>query len=111
MSTSLGIVRMLIHGLGQGSVADKPHTSRFPCMSVADITDCSNSSCVELHNLVQGEPGRHGGQLWPAHELFILSVQQGVEVHDLVQGEPGRHGRSLQPAHVKFPQIKKLAYV
>ena len=82
MSTSLGIVRTLIHGLGQGSVADKPHTSRFPCMSVADITDCSNSSCVEqgveLHNLVQGEPGRHGGQLWPAHELFILSVQQGV---------------------------------
>ena len=40
MPTSLGIARTQIHCLRQGSVADKPRTSRCPSVSVADITDC-----------------------------------------------------------------------
>ena len=43
MPTSLGIVQMLIHCLGRGSMADNPHTSQYPSMSVADITDCATS--------------------------------------------------------------------
>ena len=38
MPTSLGIAWMLIHSLGLGSLADKPHTSHCPSVSVADIT-------------------------------------------------------------------------
>ena len=37
------IVRTLIHCLRQGSMADKPHTSQCPIVSVADITDCATS--------------------------------------------------------------------
>ena len=43
MLTSFGIVWTQIHCLGQGSVADQPHTSRCPGVSVADITDCATS--------------------------------------------------------------------
>ena len=46
MPTSLGIVQTQIHCLGQGSVADKPHTSQCPSMSVADITDCTTSPAM-----------------------------------------------------------------
>ena len=38
-----GFVQMLIKCLGRGSMADKPHTSQCPSMSVADITDWATS--------------------------------------------------------------------
>ena len=37
MSTSLGIVRTLIHSLRWGSMADKPCASRCPCPSIAGL--------------------------------------------------------------------------
>ena len=43
MPIPLGIVRTLIHCLGQGSAADKPCTSAYPGMSVVDISDYSTS--------------------------------------------------------------------
>ena len=43
MPTSLGIVQTQIHCLRQGSVGDKPRTSRCPSVSVADITDCTTT--------------------------------------------------------------------
>ena len=51
MLTSLGIVQMLIHCLGQRSMADKPLTSQCPSVSVADITDCATSP-VDLPTLL-----------------------------------------------------------
>ena len=50
MPTSLGKVWMQIRCLGQGSVADKPHTSWCPSESVADITDFDH-----FWNKVSGE--------------------------------------------------------
>ena len=40
MPTSMCILRTLIHCLVWGSMADKPHTSQWPSVSVADKTDC-----------------------------------------------------------------------
>ena len=48
MPTSLGIVQMQIHCLGPGSVAEKPHTSRCPAVSVADITDWATSPALQI---------------------------------------------------------------
>ena len=50
--TSLGIVRTLIHCLGRGPVADKPCTSRYPSVSVADITDCATSPASDCFVLL-----------------------------------------------------------
>ena len=53
MTTSLCIVRTLIHCLGQGSMADKPSTSRCPSVSVADITDCVTSPAFFTGSLMR----------------------------------------------------------
>ena len=49
MPTSLGLVWMLIHWLGQGSMADKPRTSQCPSVSVADITYRHQSHFLSIY--------------------------------------------------------------
>ena len=48
MPTSLGIVKTQIHCLRQESMADKPHTSPSPRLSVADVTDWNTSPTTIL---------------------------------------------------------------
>ena len=75
MPISLGIVRMQIHCLWQGSVT-KQHTSwcpRCPSVSVADITDCATSPALHHQSHSRAQFLRHYSKFWQKCITFILS--------------------------------------